>query len=657
MILSTMERTKMNSNTVAFSSLFLCVAVCFVGLIHVEVELYAHRQMLRIMTQKIEASISMDLQTNVYRKTIDSSSLQMASREAETHGRSKRHLENENRNSNMSRIISRDDIKKELQLALSSLSCPMHCLKGIKGRRGRPGHMGPPGKHGPQGPPGQQGLRGEKGAQGEQGLPGPQGDQGPPGPKGDPGESISASKIVAPPVSLVVNETGAASFQCKVKGTPTPEITWLKDNSSLLATKRIMQSRGSLVIRNVTSHDSGMYTCKARNILGETSSSATLTVQVRPRITQKPVPTTVEEGQSVSLLCKAMGQPRPLMSWRKAFSRMPEGNGAVALGKLTIRRVTKSDAGTYACSARNLLGQDSAVALVTVTDTLKFTHMPPMKVIVYEHNDLKLNCTAQGEHELVWRATSQKRPGSYIPSYPNGTLHLENVSPSDAGSYICVAKNAQRSIETTSVVEVRTRTPVSCSSITGKRSGNYVIDPDGEGGVRPFSVYCDMRDKGGVGVTVISHDSESRTHVNRVSAGCGSQGCYRKDVTYVGVNPAQLAALTRVSQNCEQLIKYECNPESPFIEHRYAWWVSRDGSRMDYWGGATGYNQMCACGVTNSCSISGRKCNCPTNGGWSEDSGLLTDKSALPVSQIRLGDLNGSHEEGYHTLGKLKCYG
>ena len=139
--------------------------------------------------------------------------------------------------------------------------------------------MGPPGKHGPRGPPGQQGLRGEKGAQGEKGLPGPKGDQGPPGPKGDPGESISAPKIVSPPVSLVVNETGEASLQCEVEGNPTPEVTWLKRNSSLLATKRIMKLRGSLMIRDVTSHDSGMYTCKARNILGVMSSSATLTVQ------------------------------------------------------------------------------------------------------------------------------------------------------------------------------------------------------------------------------------------------------------------------------------------------------------------------------------------------------------------------------------------
>lgn len=55
----------------------------------------------------------------------------------------------------------------------------------------------------------------------------------------------------------------------------------------------------------------------------------------------------------------------------------------------------------------------------------------------------------------------------------------------------------------------------------------------------------------------------------------------------------------------------------------------------------------------------GQKCNCHNSGGkvWREDNGLLTDKSALPVAQIRLGDLNNKPEEGYHTLGKLKWYG
>ena len=174
----------------------------------------------------------------------------------------------------------------------------------------------------------------------------------------------------------------------------------------------------------------------------------------------------------------------------------------------------------------------------------------------------------------------------------------------------------------------------------------------------PFSVYCDMSDKGGVGVTVISHESERRTYVANIP-GCevDKPGCYSKDVTYSGVSTAKLAALTLISQNCEQFIKFECNKSVGFVPESVAWWTSRDGMKVNYWGGAGGSSNMYACGVTNSCS-SGKKCNCYNGGsGWREDSGLLTDKSALPVSQIRLSDLNDPGEEGYHTLGKLKCYG
>ena len=54
-------------------------------------------------------------------------------------------------------------------------------------------------------------------------------------------------------------------------------------------------------------------------------------------------------------------------------------------------------------------------------------------------------------------------------------------------------------------------------------------------------------------------------------------------------------------------------------------------------------------------------CNCDKNDDkWREDSGVLTDKTSLPVIQLKFGDTR-SHgnrsEEGYHTLGKLKCFG
>ena len=192
---------------------------------------------------------------------------------AEIQIRHKRNANNVNKKSNDSEIISREDIKREVKLVMSNLACMAHCPKGVRGRRGRPG---PPGKHGPAGP---QGPQGPRGPQGDQGPPGLRGDQGPQGPKGDPGESISAPSIVSPPMSLVVNETGIASLQCEVKGNPVPQVTWLRENSSLPADRRIMQSRGGLMIRDVTSQDGGVYTCRAKNILGVMTSSATLIVQ------------------------------------------------------------------------------------------------------------------------------------------------------------------------------------------------------------------------------------------------------------------------------------------------------------------------------------------------------------------------------------------
>ena len=195
---------------------------------------------------------------------------------AEPHSRNKRSLKSKNKKSNTSVIFSRDDIKREVQLAMSSLACKVNCPKGIRGRRGKTGRRG---KQGPPGPQEPQGRKGNRGAQGDQGPPGPKGDQGPQGPKGDPGESISAPSIVSPPMSVVVNETDIASLQCKVKGNPAPQVTRLKQNSSISLDKRIVQSRGGLMIRDVTSQDGGVYTCRARNILGAMISSATLTVQ------------------------------------------------------------------------------------------------------------------------------------------------------------------------------------------------------------------------------------------------------------------------------------------------------------------------------------------------------------------------------------------
>ena len=102
-----------------------------------------------------------------------------------------------------------------------------------------------------------------------------------------------------------------------------------------------------------------------------------------------------------------------------------------------------------------------------------------------------------------------------------------------------------------------------------------------------------MTAKNGVGVTVISHDSENETRVNK----CEQAGCYSRVIHYKGVSVSQLASLTNVSTHCEQFIKYEC------LRSR----LLKDGMEQLRFG--------------------------DTNGRWPWQ------------------------EAGYHTLGKFICYG
>ena len=185
-------------------------------------------------------------------------------------------------------------------------------------------------------------------------------------------------------------------------------------------------------------------------------------------------------------------------------------------------------------------------------------------------------------------------------------------------------------------------------------NGTYVIDPDGEGRVQPFNVTCDMTNNNGVGVTVISHDSENRTLV----VGFEGKGSYSRDIKYTEADLQQLVSLTNVSKHCEQFIKYECLGSFMF-RGNHAWWVSRDSVNMTYWGGAKPGSGKCACGMNSSCALNDQVCNCDikNDNTWREDSGLLTEKTHLPVKQLRFGDTGHNNEKGYHTLGKFKCYG
>ena len=290
---------------------------------------------------------------------------------------------------------------------------------------------------------------------------------------------------------------------------------------------------------------------------------------------------------------------------------------------------------------------------------LRFKIRPPQELTAVIGSTIRLPCVAESDlrPSITWTRDGKTSLPANSKVLQNNTLVLHNIKKAHHGSYTCRATNALTSIE--GYVKVNIPFALSCSVLRkylSSVSGYYVIDPDGEGGLAPFTVYCDMTAKNGVGVTVISHDSESRTKM-RDGLGWGGAGSYSRDIHYTGASLFQLASLTRVSLNCEQFIKYECHG-SRLLRNGMGWWVSRDSSKMTYWGGASPGSGKCACGMTSSCARSSYGCNCDKNDYvWREDSGLLTDKTKLPVKQLWFGDAGDSSQQGFHTLGKLKCYG
>ena len=72
-----------------------------------------------------------------------------------------------------------------------------------------------------------------------------------------------------------------AILPCQASGTPKPSIRWFKDQKPITdnAARLIVEETGTLVIDNLKTEDTGLYTCTASSESGETSYSASLSVE------------------------------------------------------------------------------------------------------------------------------------------------------------------------------------------------------------------------------------------------------------------------------------------------------------------------------------------------------------------------------------------
>ncbi|XP_068264512.1 vascular endothelial growth factor receptor kdr-like isoform X2 [Nyctibius grandis] len=89
----------------------------------------------------------------------------------------------------------------------------------------------------------------------------------------------AAPYVIQNLTDLEVNISGKIILECKVSGTPEPQITWRKNGYPISAASGISMENNTLVIERVKKDDEGLYECKAANDMGQDSTSAFIKIQ------------------------------------------------------------------------------------------------------------------------------------------------------------------------------------------------------------------------------------------------------------------------------------------------------------------------------------------------------------------------------------------
>ncbi|CAM4557568.1 unnamed protein product [Lepidochelys olivacea] len=188
---------------------------------------------------------------------------------------------------------------------------------------------------------------------------------------------------------------------------------------------------------------------------------------------------------------------------------------------------------------------------------------------------------------------------------------------------------------------------------TGNTSGFYYIDSDGSGPLGPFLVYCNMTD---TTWTIIQHNNMDLTRVKNANRENPHTVFFKYTATL-----EQLQATINYAEYCEQKLAYHCK-KSRLLNKQdgipLSWWVGRTNETQTYWGGSLPDVQKCACGLEGSCIDSQRYCNCDADRNeWANDTGFLSYKEHLPVTEIVITDTDRPNSEAAYKLGPLLCRG
>ncbi|KAM3611520.1 uncharacterized protein V6R79_019985 [Siganus canaliculatus] len=262
--------------------------------------------------------------------------------------------------------------------------------------------------------------------------------------------------VLAPPTVkiwpqvLTVPVGAKVLLECQVSGHPLPSISWVKRGHSKQTGGRITHGlrNTTLYFQSIRSYDEGVYVCEASNTIGQSHSTAKLTVAVSPIIVTFMSQVSCKIGTSAVLPCRAVGILPITYTWTRAGTHSPiivtESKHISEDGALHISRVQPHDAGEYYCTAENRAGRHQRRAIISVTGS--FSHCDSTTNSASTFSTFSNEAVAESKlHQLNHQKSNSLRPFTHLqppllpppphPHFQSVDLHTHLPVTSDALLY------------------------------------------------------------------------------------------------------------------------------------------------------------------------------------------------------------------------------
>ncbi|XP_074602219.1 zwei Ig domain protein zig-4-like [Brevipalpus obovatus] len=194
--------------------------------------------------------------------------------------------------------------------------------------------------------------------------------------------------------NVVAHISNDLALTCEARGSPPPEIHWMKDGIKIIQSLDqptsgselkideplgLSSTTSKLYLDCISPEESGQYACVAKSTHSQVTAYTNVKVQSTSGKTRSNCKRLDEEssfgsriymwsrsrleliGSSARLFCRASGIPRPQIEWfyeGNSLSSMPARFQILANGDLYIKSVEWKDMGNYVCWAKNEFGED-----------------------------------------------------------------------------------------------------------------------------------------------------------------------------------------------------------------------------------------------------------------------------------------------------------